>query len=107
VAQGYVSFRAQYSFVHAIKHERMASMLEALGLDAAAVIFALLGLAQARLGRPALAERALNLACVGGSLAMNALPATIIDPKSVRVLIRLLSPSRRRAAAPPRRRRAV
>jgi hypothetical protein len=83
VAEGYVSFRAQYSFVHAIKRERWASMLEALGLDAAAVIFALLGLAQARLGRPALAERALNLACVGGSLAMNALPATITDPQSV------------------------
>jgi hypothetical protein len=110
VAQGYVSFRAQYSFVHAIKHERAASMLEALGLDAAAVIFALLGLAQARLGRPALAERALNLACVGGSLAMNALPATITDPKSVAAWImpallyaaasdRLIAVVRRRALA--------
>lgn len=59
-AMGYVSFRAQYGFVHAEKGEPTASMLEALGLDCAAVIFALLALAQARLGRPALTERFLN-----------------------------------------------
>jgi hypothetical protein len=82
-AQGYVSFRAQYLFVHQIKGEVAASMLEAAGLDAAAVIFALLALAQARLGRPAATERILNLACVSGSLAMNAASATLSDPKSV------------------------
>jgi hypothetical protein len=82
-AQGYVSFRAQYQFVHTIKHEHLASMLEALGLDAAAVIFALLALAQARLGRPGLTERVLNVACVAGSLAMNAMSAKFDDPKSV------------------------
>ncbi|HEU5161146.1 MAG TPA: hypothetical protein VFU43_29390 [Streptosporangiaceae bacterium] len=85
VAQGYVSFRAQYTFVHAVKGEDAASMLEALGLDCAAVIFALLGLAQARLGRPALAERALNLACVVGSLAMNVMSADLTSATSIAV----------------------
>lgn len=83
LAQGYVSYRAQYQFVHAVKHEHLASTLEALGLDTAAVIFALLALAQARLGRPAVAERTLNLACVAGSLLMNALSADVSSAKSV------------------------
>ncbi|MFG1997698.1 hypothetical protein ACGFNU_00965 [Spirillospora sp. NPDC048911] len=109
IAQGYVSFRAQYAFVHAEKGEKTASMLEALGLDAAAVIFALLALAQARLGRPAVAERVLNLACVGGSLAMNALSA---DPGSVKSLAAWILPAALYAAASDRliavvRRRAL
>jgi hypothetical protein len=85
IAQGYVSFRAQYVFVHEVKGEDAASMLEALGLDCAAVIFALLGLAQARLGRPAVAERALNLACVVGSLAMNVMSADLTSATSIAV----------------------
>ena len=87
VAQGYVSYRARYSFVHAIKHERSASTLESLGLDCAAVTSALLAIAQARLGRPAVAERVLNLACVSGSLVMNALSADVASPKSVAVWV--------------------
>jgi hypothetical protein len=43
-AQGYVSFRAQYAFVDHAKHAPVPSILEALGLDTGAVIFALLGL---------------------------------------------------------------
>jgi hypothetical protein len=39
-AQGYVSFRAQYAFVDHAKHTRIPSVLEALGLDTGAVIFA-------------------------------------------------------------------
>ncbi|MFC4910912.1 hypothetical protein [Actinomadura gamaensis] len=110
LAQGYVSYRAQYQFVHAVKHEHLASTLEALGLDAAAVIFALLALAQARLGRPAVAERTLNLACVAGSLLMNALSADIGSAKSVAAWVlpaalyaaasdRLIAVVRRRALA--------
>lgn len=98
-AQGYVSYRAQYSFVHAQKHEHAASMLEALGLDAAAVIFALLALAQARLGRSAVAERALNLACVLGSLFMNALSA---DPGSAKSVAAWVLPAALYAAASDR-----
>ncbi|MGI5322056.1 hypothetical protein [Actinomadura nitritigenes] len=98
-AQGYVSYRAQYAFVHAQKHEHAASMLEALGLDAAAVIFALLALAQARLGRSAVAERALNLACVLGSLFMNALSA---DPGSAKSVAAWVLPAALYAAASDR-----
>ncbi|WP_460362777.1 hypothetical protein [Actinocorallia lasiicapitis] len=86
-AQGYVSYRAQYHFVHNIKGEPLASTLEALGLDAAAVIFALLALAQARLGRAAITERFLNVACVTGSLVMNLLSADLSDPKSIVVWV--------------------
>ncbi|MCP2336976.1 hypothetical protein [Actinomadura rupiterrae] len=110
LAQGYVSYRAQYQFVHAVKREHLASTLEALGLDAAAVIFALLALAQARLGRPAVAERTLNLACVAGSLLMNALSADVGSAKSVAAWVlpaalyaaasdRLIAVVRRRALA--------
>jgi hypothetical protein len=83
VAQGYVSYRAQYEFVHRIKKDVTAAQLEALGLDAAAVIFALLGLALAAMGRPAFIERFLNVACVAGSLTMNAFSADMTSPKSI------------------------
>lgn len=86
-AQGYVSFRAQFAVVNGIKHETWASILEALGLDAAAVIFALLALALARLGRPALTERFLNVSCAAGSLLMNLLSARMTDPRSVAVWV--------------------
>ena len=86
-AQGYVSFRAQFAVVNGIKGEKLPSILEALGLDAAAVIFALLALALARLGKPALTERFLNLACAVGSLLMNLLPAKLTDPASVAVWV--------------------
>ena len=52
-AQGYVSFRAQYTFVDHAKHSHVPSTLEALGLDTGAVIFALLALSLARRGRRA------------------------------------------------------
>ena len=39
-AQGYVSWRAQYTFAQQQRHAHLASALEALGLDTAAVIFA-------------------------------------------------------------------
>src|SRR5262245_4820792 len=50
-AQGYVSFRAQYAFIDHTKRTHLPSMLEALGLDTGAVIFALLALSLARNGR--------------------------------------------------------
>ena len=85
VAQGYVSWRAQYGFIFAAKHTGLASALEALGLDTGAVIFALLGLAHARMGRPARIERILNVACALGSGAMNVLAADLGSPRSVAV----------------------
>jgi hypothetical protein len=86
-AQGYVSWRAQYGFIFAVKGEPLPSALEALGLDAGAVIFALLGLAHARMGRPARIERALNAACALGSMAMNLLSADLGSPRQVVVYV--------------------
>jgi hypothetical protein len=86
-AQGYVSWRAQYGFVFAAKREHWPSVLEALGLDTGAVIFALLGLAHARMGRPARIERTLNIACALGSMTMNLLSADLGSPRSVAVYV--------------------
>ncbi len=86
-AQGYVSFRAQYTFVDHTKHAHVPSMLEALGLDTGAIIFALLALSLARRGRPASVERVLNVACAFGSLAMNLLAADLTSPRSVSVWV--------------------
>jgi hypothetical protein len=86
-AQGYVSWRAQYGFVFSVKGQLLPSALEALGLDAGAVIFALLGLAHARMGRPARIERALNVACAAGSAVMNLLSADLGSPRSVVVYV--------------------
>ena len=86
-AQGYVSFRAQYTFVDHAKRAHVASILEALGLDAGEVIFALLGLALACRGRRATAERVLNVACALGSLTMNLLAADLTSPRSVTVWV--------------------
>ena len=87
VAQGYVSWRAQFAFIDAAKHAQLPSALEALGLDAGAVIFALLALAHARMGRPARIERTLNLACAFGSMTMNLLGADLASPRSVAVYV--------------------
>jgi hypothetical protein len=86
-AQGYVSFRAQYAFVDQAKHTRIPSVLEALGLDTGAVIFALLALSLARRGRRGTVERVLNVACALGSLAMNLLAANLASPRSVTVWV--------------------
>ena len=86
-AQGYVSWRAQYGFIFAAKREPWPSALEALGLDTGAVIFALLGLAHARMGRPARIERTLNIACALGSMTMNLLSADLGSPRSVAVYV--------------------
>ncbi len=86
-AQGYVSFRAQYTFIDHAKRAHLPSMLEALGLDTGAVIFALLALSLARRSRPAAAEQVLNVACAVGSLTMNLLAANLNSPRSVTVWV--------------------
>jgi hypothetical protein len=87
VAMGTVSWHAQYAFVLAEKHQHLASALEALGLDAGAVVFALLGIALARLGRRAVIERALVCLCAAGSCGMNLLAADLASPRSVAVYV--------------------
>ena len=86
-AQGYVSWRAQFAFILTAKHSVLPSALEALGLDTGAVIFALLGLAHARMGRPALIERMLNITYALGSMTMNLLAAQLGSPRSVAVYV--------------------
>jgi len=85
VTMGVVSWHAQYVFVLAAKHQRLAAALE--GLDTGAVIFAVLGIALARLGRRAVIERALVCACAAGSGGMNLLGADLGSPRSVAVFV--------------------
>jgi hypothetical protein len=86
-AMGIVSWHAQYAFVLAEKHQHLASGLEALGLDTAAVIFAIYGIALARLGRRALIERVLVVVCALASCGMNLLGADLGSPRSVAVFV--------------------
>jgi hypothetical protein len=70
-----VSFTAQYRMVDATRHLPAIAALEAAIPDAAALVFACLGIALALHGRRALRARALNLASVGTSVFMNATAA--------------------------------
>jgi hypothetical protein len=68
-----VSWDAQYTMVRAVKHVTPVAALEAGIPDAGAVVFAALGVALALHGKRAVRPRALNAACIGISLTMNAL----------------------------------
>ena len=70
-----VSFTAQYRMADATRHLPVVAALEAAIPDAAALVFACLGIALALHGRRALRARALNLASVGASVFMNAIAA--------------------------------
>jgi hypothetical protein len=68
-----VSWDAQYVLVKTVKHTPAIAALEAGIPDIGALIFAALGIALALHGKRAIRPRTLNVACVGISLAMNAL----------------------------------
>ena len=68
-----VSWDAQYVLVRTVKHDTVIAALEAGIPDAGALVFASLGVALALHGKRAIRARVLNVACVGISLAMNAL----------------------------------
>ena len=70
-----VSFTAQYRMAESARHLPAIAALEAAIPDAAALVFACLGIALALHGRRALRARALNLAAVGASVFMNVLAA--------------------------------
>ena len=70
-----VSFTAQYRMADAARHLPAVAALEAAIPDAAALVFACLGIALARHGRRALRARTLNLASVAASVFMNAIAA--------------------------------
>lgn len=74
-AAAVVSWDAQYVLVRSARHVPAVAALEAGIPDAGALIFASLGIALALHGRRALRPRSLNVACVGVSLAMNAMAA--------------------------------
>jgi hypothetical protein len=73
VAAAAVSYQAQYQLVAALKHDQWAAAIQAAIPDAGAAVFACLGIALALQGKRAIRTRVLNLACVGISVAMNAL----------------------------------
>lgn len=75
-AAAIVSWDAQYVMVARARPTAVIAGLEAGIPDAGAVVFAALGIALALHGRRALRPRTLNLACIGLSLAMNALAAS-------------------------------
>jgi hypothetical protein len=70
-----VSWEAQYAMVRAVKPVPVVAALEAGIPDVGAVVFAALGVALALHGKRAVRSRALNAACIGISLGMNALAA--------------------------------
>jgi hypothetical protein len=70
-----VSFTAQYRMAETARHLPAIAALEAAIPDAAALVFACLGIALALHGRRALRARVLNLASVGASVFMNAIAA--------------------------------
>lgn len=74
-AAAVVSFQAQFAFILAYKHIVAIAALQAGIPDVGALVFASLGIALALQGRRAIRARALNVVCVGISIAMNALAA--------------------------------
>ena len=70
-----VSFTAQYRMIFAARRLALVAGLEAAIPDAAAVVFASLGIALALHGRRALRARVLNVASVAVSVLMNAIAA--------------------------------
>jgi hypothetical protein len=70
-----VSFTAQYRMVYGARRLAVIAGLEAAIPDAAAVVFACLGVALALHGRRAIRARVLNVAAVGTSVLMNAIAA--------------------------------
>ena len=74
-AAAVVSFQAQYQMVAGYKHAPVIAAVQAGIPDAAALVFASLGIALALHGKRALRSRVLNVASVATSVAMNALAA--------------------------------
>jgi hypothetical protein len=70
-----VSFTAQYRMIYEVRRLAVVAALEASIPDAAALVFACLGIALALHGRRAIRARALNVAAVATSVLMNAIAA--------------------------------
>ena len=82
-----VSYAGQFAYILAARHQVIASNIEAAMFDVGMIIFAVLGLALARLGKPARAERALVIVCALGSAVMGYAAADVASPRSVIVYV--------------------
>jgi hypothetical protein len=74
-AAAVVSFAAQFNMIVSVRHDRVIAALEAGIPDAAAAIFASLGIALALHGRRAIRARLLNVGAVATSIFMNFIAA--------------------------------
>jgi Protein of unknown function (DUF2637) len=83
----YVSFRAQYAFMYAVKHQDAPALIEALIADVAMVVCSLLALGMACAGQPAKAARLLVVLFAGLSAGMNYLAADVSSFRSVAVYV--------------------
>ena len=83
----YVVFAAQDRFIFGVKHQNVASMIQALALDVAMIIFSVLALGLARKGLPASVERALIVVCALASAFMNWTASDHTSLRSVAVYV--------------------
>ena len=87
LATFYVSFRAQFTFMYAVKHQDAPALIEALIADVAMVVCSLLALGMACAGQPAKAARLLVVLFAALSAGMNYLAADVSSVRSVAVYV--------------------
>jgi hypothetical protein len=87
LATFYVSFRAQYTFMYAVKHQDAPALIEALIADVAMVVCSLLALGMACAGQSAKVARLLVVVFAGLSAGMNYLAADVSSVRSVAVYV--------------------
>ncbi len=87
LATFYVSFRAQFTFMFAVKHQDLPALIEALIADVAMVVCSLLALGMACAGQSAKVARLLVVVFAGLSAGMNYLAADVTSFRSVAVYV--------------------
>jgi len=87
LATFYVSFRAQFTFMFAVKHQDLPALIEALIADVAMVVCSLLALGMACAGQSAKVARLLVVVFAGLSAGMNYLAADVSSFRSVAVYV--------------------
>ena len=87
LATFYVSFRAQFTFMYAVKHQDAPALIEALIADVAMVTCSLLALGMACAGQPAKVARLLVVVFAALSAGMNYLAADVSSVRSVAVYV--------------------
>ena len=87
LATFYVCFRAQFTFMYAVKHQDLPALIEALIADVAMVVCSLLALGMACAGQPAKVARLLVVVFAGLSAGMNYLAADVTSVRSVAVYV--------------------